>query len=240
MISQRIMEKQVKQEILDNRYLFSYLGKLGESSIVFEKSVNHGKLIADALVFTTGKGLIGVEIKTEYDSLKRLSHQLDNYLAICNYVTVFIHESWVTKVEKLLASKHINHVVGIIVYSSYKNRVIAGVYKEMKTNPYIKPECTLDMLWKTDVRALVNQAVRSINAKGTIAKLDRYQGQGRTINIASDLKRPSLGSRSLSKAMLVKQLIGLKGPQGAVNALCDMIITRSYDPEKTLKTYRFN
>lgn len=240
------MEHQVKQALLDNPYLFSYLGDLGSSKIVFEKSVNHGKLIADALVFTHNQGIIGVEIKTEYDSLKRLSHQLDNYLQVCNYVTVFIHEKWLKKVEKLLATKHIKDLVGIIVYSDFEGMVIPGVYQPAVRNPYFKIKTSLDMLWKTDIHYLVNKvtqgAVNRVANEHQGQALQAYQhlGQGRAIALSSDLHRPAIGSRSLSKRMLVSQLVNLVGEANATQQLCDLIIDHHYDPNKVLTTYHFN
>ncbi|MCA7081865.1 hypothetical protein LGL73_14055, partial [Staphylococcus aureus] len=65
-----LLEDDLKQAVLQHISLYEYLGDLGRTKVIFEKSVNYGKLIADALVFTDNKGIIGVEIKTEADTLR--------------------------------------------------------------------------------------------------------------------------------------------------------------------------
>lgn len=231
-----ILEKQVKQEILDNPYLFNYLGNLGQAGVVFEKAVARHKMICDALIFSHNQGIIGVEIKTQHDSLKRLSHQLDEYLKVCNYVTVFIHESWVSKVQQLLVTKKIDKVVGILVYSEYHHQVVSGVYRPMVQNPYFKIGVSLDMLWKTDIQSLLTTQVtqRMYHQAKTQGKVLTPNQQRDMYGITKGVTLPRL-----SKANLIKQYVQLVGSWSAIQGACDMIVTHQYDPDKDLTVYPY-
>ena len=84
----RLMEDEIKNSILHNKNLFDRYGPIGDSLIIYEKTINW-KTIADCLLFSSNKGIIGIEIKTEYDTLRRLPHQLADYIRVCKYNYVY-------------------------------------------------------------------------------------------------------------------------------------------------------
>ena len=87
-----LLEDDIKNSILHLQSIFPK-NKLGKSLVTYEKTINF-KTIADCLIFTEKQGIIGIEIKTAHDTLKRLSHQLDDYVKCCSYVYVYCHD-WI-------------------------------------------------------------------------------------------------------------------------------------------------
>ncbi|MCC9083788.1 sce7726 family protein [Enterococcus faecium] len=77
-----------------------------------------GNTICDCLIFTEKRGVIGIEIKTERDSTKRLNKQLKDYEKVCDFVYVLCHDTHVPKVEQILNRYNHRHV-GILAYTEF-------------------------------------------------------------------------------------------------------------------------
>lgn len=232
------LERQVKQHLLKNQKLFNHLGDLGTSRIVFEKV--YGKLRADALIFTEDQGIIGVEIKTEYDNLKRLPRQLSNYKQICNYVYVYCHDSHLKAVIQLLKDKGFWGYVGIVSYTVFKGKIIAGVYKQAKQSPYYHVAYALKMLWKDEVRGMINAYTgNQAEILANMVHVPFHKVYNNKLNY-NRFGYHGAGSVGLSKAQLIRNYVGLFGEQAGTQVLCQRFIYDDMNPEKHMKLYHFN
>lgn len=237
-------EKLVKQSLLDNQELFELNGKkIGKSRIVFEKVVIYGKLRCDALIFTENKGIIGVEIKTEYDNLKRLARQLSYYKKVCNYVYVYCHDSHLNKVIKLIKDKHLDKFVGVISYSIFKDEVIPGVYQPAKLNPDYRLASALQMLWKSEIRDILrvttSQQAKLIAAKEGLNYIPIFKDPVTQLKISSMPTTYGIASERLTKPQLVKNYLKLYGQRQGTVILCQRFIYNDNDPTKYLKLFNF-
>lgn len=131
-------EKELKQYILENRTLF---GNLGEAVVSFEVPMAYSKnkdvkrSIADVIIYSEKKAIIGVEIKSERDSTQRLNRQIKSLTLNCNYAYVMIHDKHYIK-TKAIMDKYPNYYkhIGIITYTKFKDKIIAGITKEAEYN----------------------------------------------------------------------------------------------------------
>lgn len=152
-VDKKALEPMIKDFVMHNQMFF---GELGEHTVLSEKSMgrssqrNIKQTIADLLIFSKEQGVIGVEIKTEYDNLQRLNRQMKGYSLVCDYVWVVCHDKHVEGVENRLRRYKHQHV-GIIAYTEFKDTIIGGVYKEPKQNPSKSHYHTANMLWKRDL-----------------------------------------------------------------------------------------
>ncbi|AYH91971.1 hypothetical protein HOU39_gp077 [Lactobacillus phage Iacchus] len=232
----RIMEDDVKQAILSNRHLLSGLGDLGDTKVIFEKGMNYGNLIADAIAFTQKQGIIGYEIKTEYDTLKRLPKQLDSYVRVCNYVIVFCHDSKLEEVEKLLASKNYPFV-GIISYSEFNDDIITGMYRAPQINPLFKMKACLSMLWKNEIYAILSAYV---NHPSNVVK-NTYNEKATNVHTAMLSRNSQYGvlRRDMTKRAMISLYDNLIPENEGIRIICEMFITEKFDPNKNLQLYNY-
>lgn len=230
-----VYEKSVKQAVLDSKTFFRSLGDLGKSRIIFEKTCGYGELIADCLIFTENRGIIGVEIKTAHDTLKRLSKQLDSYVRVCNYVYVFCHDSHLEAVEALIKRKGLVNTVGIISYIEFKDDVIGGVVKEAQPNSRYELTYALEMLWKKQIERVIHmftdkQEQLAINTYGGIAPVQDRR------NLSGGMRM--VGQRT-SKKNLIRVYVDLLGEVNGTKILCQQFQTVQPYPDRVLKLYKF-
>lgn len=240
----KILEGKVKQFILDNKSLFSGLGDLGRSSLVFEKVLpysrkhNVKKTIADVLMFTEKKGIIGLEIKSEYDNLSRINRQLRGYLLNCDYLYIVCHDKHVENLEKRLDTQGYQYV-GIIAYSEFKGQMVAGVYREAGNNPRKNIYYSMNILHKKEVLMILSGfghpnrvAEREL---GRVSASDPTRGEGAFKGYYAE----SSYSSNQRKPELIHQLISMVGPKEANYLLCKMFINGRQNPERMLELKHF-
>jgi len=151
----------VKEALLLNRDLFVQHEE--DTSVIFEKTLDsyHRKqyTIADSLIFSSDKGLTGVEIKTARDSKKRLGRQLEGYTEVCDYVYLLIHDEMLNEV---LEYTKLYPQVGIICYTELENRLVLGKVREAQ---YIEPDlkATLMLLWTSELWRLFVEVHRKLH-----------------------------------------------------------------------------
>lgn len=241
------IEVDVKKYFLSCKHLFNYLGELGDTRVVYEKEIMRGRVRADVMLFTEFKGIIGVEFKTAPDTLKRLPRQLKNYAKVCSYVFVFCHDSHLAGVEKVIADLGMTDFVGIISYSVFEDKIIAGLYKEAQPNPNYDLSLSLDMLWRKDIAYILTVATHKQldivkNNFKTISMNDIDPSGGSHNHILKDTQlttRRSIGSGYLSKKALTANYINAFGNTIGTEILCLAFIYPTYNPEKYLKIYNF-
>ena len=142
-------ELDIKEFIIQNPQLFN---APEPSTIVFEKALSEFNVIADALIFSHQYGIIGIEIKTEHDTTKRLRKQLSAYKHIANEVYVLIHISQAKKVKEILAMDR-NETVGIISYAVFEGKITGVVEREARVPKEFRPKYILNVLWKEELLA---------------------------------------------------------------------------------------
>lgn len=200
-------ERDVKNLILHNKHVFAKGSK--HQVAVFEKRITQ-KTRADCLIFSHERGLIGIEIKTDRDSTKRLPHQLRDYLQVCNYVYVFIHDDMLQDVSDTLMKLSQEGIdsgrVGIVLYSEFQGKLIIGTLQEA-TLQRVNPRNLVKLLWSSECRVIAYQVAR-----------DRKQ-------ILRVRSKPAMISYVQHGDSFITKLI-------------DMYINRSFDKEHKISTYR--
>jgi len=212
--SEHPYELDVKRAILKHPELF---GDLGETRVLSEKSINEYHVIADLLIFSKNKGVIGIEIKTEHDSTQRLNKQLRAYESLCTEVWVFTHDSLYSSVDKVLtANKHPS--VGIYTYSAYNDEIYFGKMKQSSISKEFNVIHLLNIFWYTEISKIAH----------TIS-VSKANPQGSEFNVR----------RGTSKKQLIRYIKGRLGALGAYQIVIDMVISETNDPRKVIKYYHF-
>lgn len=226
----QLYERAVKTLLLTKPHIF---GNLGNSSVIFEKAIASHSVIADALIFSENYGIIGVEIKTDHDSTTRLNRQLSAYKVVCDQVYVLCHDNKLEAVEKVL-DRYNHDSVGIISYSTYEDEQALGIIKESYPATQYRPEAILDVLWKSEVRAIAD--VVSSPTKLTI--LEMKKKLGRKFNRFA-MSVPPVFTNRMPKKSLINQIVNRVGKYQAHELVTMMFYEHLKDPEKALKYYMF-
>lgn len=235
MAKEGFYEENIQQLILRKQRIF---GDIGESTIVFEKAIMRGNTICDCLVFTEDKGLIGIEIKTERDSTKRLNKQLSDYEQVCDYVYVLCHDDHVSKVEQILA-RHKHGHVGILAYTEFRGEPLLGIYKEAQHSPRKSAYHMLDILWKDEILKLLGTFKHFGRRVQTATGVVFMEAKNRNGGV-SGLYTQSVYSRRMKKSVLIMNLISkLGGEEEATKVFCDIFIHNRQHPEKSIKYHHF-
>lgn len=154
-----LLEDNIKNSVLQNKSIFNHLGKLGNDLIIYEKKI-YGGVITDCLIFTQYQGIIGVEIKTQHDTLRRLPRQLDSYVKTCRYTYVYCHDSKVKGVKDLLKQKHCEFV-GIISYTEFDHVPVPGLVRQAKISPFLMYQGYTSLLWKDELKKILYVATNT-------------------------------------------------------------------------------
>ena len=239
----KFYEIDIKNLILDKQHMF---GELGRSTIVFEKALSKTKdntvkkVIADCLIFSEERGIIGVEIKTEYDNTQRLLRQLRAYSLTCDFVYVAIHDKHVPKVEQLLKRHKLEHV-GIMAYSKFRDKPLIGMYKEALGSPGKSVYHALNMLWKQELLQILGtfrHPAPRIEAELGI-RSEKVQDRAGMRGLHGDLVK-STYSNKMRKPQLIHEFIARFGKEEANKVLCDVFINDRLHPERAVKLRHFN
>lgn len=229
-----MLEDELKNAVLHYDNLLSYLGNIGKSKVIFEKSINYGRVIADSLIFTENKGVVGVEIKSGHDTIKRLPKQLESYSLVCNYVFVFCHDSHLKEVEELLKKPKFKHV-GIISYDEFDNKAIAGLYKKATLSPFFSLRVLASILWKKELYQVLQMWIarpEQVAANTYKLKADS-SGNGAA-------KHPGYLKKSYSFKMLLHIFTNIFSVKQGTKLICEIFIKDGFDPKKQLQQYHFN
>ncbi len=149
--------------------LFDYLDeKYGKVRVFEEKTIKNSR--ADIIAVIDGK-ILGMEIKSDFDSYARLAAQVKNYDKYCdmNYAVV-------GRTHKDGVAAHIPPYWGILAVDETETEPKIYELREAQVNPKSKIENKAAFLWKTEMH--------DIMAKH---KLPRYVGKSRKF-IAGKMK----------------------------------------------------
>jgi hypothetical protein len=119
--------------------------------VVNELGLNHGRCRADIAIIN--ERLIGYEIKSDSDSLKRLMEQVRSYNAIFDRVFVIVGERHVKH-----ARKQIPKWWGMILsMKGPRGAVNFQTLRKGKTNDHIDPMSVARLLWRNEVVEMLRQ-----------------------------------------------------------------------------------
>lgn len=228
-------EEDIKQAILLKKHLF--LSKEDESTIVFEKGIVIGSTIADCLIFSKEKGIVGIEIKTEVDTTRRLNKQLNNYSKVCDFVYVLCHDNHVEKTEDILRKNH-HHHVGIVSYSEFRGTPIMGVYKPPTRSPFKSVHMAYQMLWREEISNLLGsfkRQMKTLEEEGLRVNMTESRSGG----LHGLYTQSNASKKYLRKGDMIKMVIARLGETEANRLLCDIFISGRMHPEKSLKFHHF-
>lgn len=203
-------EKEVKNYILDNSHFF--VKQPGMCRIYFEKAICFGNTITDCLIFDKTNLEIGIEIKTKHDNTKRLAKQLTDYVRVCDYVWVFIHESLLYEVSDIIDRLGLD-CVGIISYVEINDEIIGAVYRPAYYNNKSSVYLAYQMLWSTELKVLAKALVKS---------------NGNTLK--------SVGT---TKKRYIQYIVKSLGKEVAKQYLISFILSGQGDPNKVTNEYKF-
>lgn len=237
----RYREEDIKRIILEKEHIF---GDIGKSALIFEKGIMRDKkkqtsrTIVDCMVFTENKGIIGIEIKTERDSTRRLNKQLRDYSFVCDYVYVMCHDDHLEKVEQIIKRYKHDHV-GIVSYVDFQGEPVVGIYKEATLSPNKSIHQAMDMIHKQSIVKMLgtfsDPGRRFREELGVNAYTTKSRGGGVGYYAGSGF------STRQAKALLVGTLINkLGGPEEANRVLCQVFIHNLVNPDSAITLKHFN
>jgi hypothetical protein len=228
-------EDDIKELILEKKHIFVSAGY--NSTVLFEKGIVIGSTIADCLIFSQEKGIIGVEIKTERDNTRRLNKQLKNYSLVCDYVYVLCHDNHVEKTEDILA-KNNHHHVGILAYTEFKGKAILGVYKQPVRSPFKKVTMAYQMLWREEISSLLGsfkRQMKTLEEHGLKVDVAKSRSNG----LHGLYVQSNASSKYLKKGQMIGMIVSRLGEEEANKLLCDIFIKGKFHPEHNLKFHYF-
>lgn len=239
-----LYEDEIKDAILNNNTLLSYLGDIGQTTVIYEKTlpIYGNKVIADALMFTEHAGVVSFEIKTQHDSLARLPHQLDAYIKASTYNFVFCHDSQLAKVEEILKARKYQHV-GIISYEEFDGEVLPGLIRPGLPSPYFNLRVLANcVLWKKELYNILKTYIDKPNAVARNTYGTTLNNQTRSANKQTgDMYRISHLTGTINKQMSKKRLLTTYtktfDDYAGTKVICELYIMDGYDPEKNLVIY---
>lgn len=229
----RFYEQDIKYLILTKQHLFIPPG--APHTVLFEKAIVSGSTIADCLIFSEDH-MIGIEIKTERDTTKRLNKQLKHYSQVCDFVFVMCHDNHLEKTEEIL-TKHGHSHVGIVSYEEYRGEAIVGVYKQATRSPFKDVKAALNILWREEIASILGSFKRQMNTLEEFG-LKVNSAASRSGGLDGMFKMSSAG-KYMRKPELITAIVNRLGEEEANRLLCRIFINRKSHPAKLLKYYQF-
>ncbi len=155
-----------KHDLLDRdmrTILFDYYEMQGKRLRIFEE-FNIGRSRADA--FMVSEELTGFEIKSDRDSLERLSGQIKYYNLYCDAVYLVTGVKYADRVREYLPD-----FWGIYCIKQYKDKHTELVLiKAAKPNPEAKLKNQLRLLWRNELISIIKR-----NGLGRVSGLNKQK-----------------------------------------------------------------
>lgn len=128
--------------------LFDYLDeKYGKIRIFEEKNIKSSR--ADIIAVIDGS-ILGMEIKSDFDSYARLSAQVSNYDKYCD-----LNYAVVGRTHKNGVAEHIPPYWGILAVDETEVEPRIYEVREASQNPKMKLQNKAAFLWKTEMHAIM-------------------------------------------------------------------------------------
>ena len=119
--------------------------------VIDELGLNHGRCRADIAVINGH--LIGYEIKSNNDSLRRLEEQIKSYSAIFDKVSIIVGDRYINSIQS-----HIPKWWGVIVsVRGSKGAVNFEIIRKAQKNKNIEPISIARLLWRNEAEEILRQ-----------------------------------------------------------------------------------
>ena len=122
-----------------------------DTLVIDELGLNHGKCRADIAV-VNGQ-LVGYEIKSNNDSLRRLEQQVRSYNEVFDKVSIIIGDRYINSIQN-----YIPDWWGVIVsVRGPKGGVNFDTIRKARTNKNIEPISIAQLLWRNEAHEILKQ-----------------------------------------------------------------------------------
>jgi hypothetical protein len=122
-----------------------------DTLVIDELGLNHGKCRADIAVINGH--LIGYEIKSNKDSLRRLDEQVKSYNAVFDKVSVIVGNRYINSIQK-----HIPKWWGVIVsVRGPRGAVNFDLIREAQINTNTDPISIAQLLWRNEAEEVLHR-----------------------------------------------------------------------------------
>jgi hypothetical protein len=119
--------------------------------VIDELGLNHGRCRADIAVINGY--LVGYEIKSNNDSLRRLEEQIKSYSAIFDKVSIIVGDRYINSIQS-----HIPKWWGVIVsVRGSKGAVNFEIIRKAQKNKNIEPISIARLLWRNEAEEILRQ-----------------------------------------------------------------------------------
>ena len=122
-----------------------------DTLVIDELGLNHGRCRADIAV--VNGHLIGYEIKSNNDSLRRLENQIESYNAVFDKISVIVGDRYINSIQS-----HIPIWWGVILsVRGPRGAVNFDLIRKAKTNKSIDPISIAQLLWRNEAEEILRQ-----------------------------------------------------------------------------------
>ena len=122
-----------------------------DTLVIDELGLNHGRCRADIAVINGY--LVGYEIKSNNDSLRRLEEQIKSYSAIFDKVSIIVGDRYINSIQS-----HIPRWWGVIVsVRGSKGAVNFEIIRKAQKNKNIEPISIARLLWRNEAEEILRQ-----------------------------------------------------------------------------------
>lgn len=138
--------------------------RLDGAEFIHEFKLGGGRVRADVVALKNG--VHGIEIKSKFDNLTRLKHQLAGYAKVFNSVTLVCDSKFEGKVDSLIPDWF-----GITIATESELRV----KRLAQANPLIRPEFILETLTKKELSFCAMEFIKGMQCSTKTASFLRLQ-----------------------------------------------------------------
>jgi hypothetical protein len=122
-----------------------------DTLVIDELGLNHGKCRADIAVINGH--LVGYEIKSNNDSLRRLEEQVKSYNAVFDKVSIVVGDRYIKTIQN-----YIPEWWGVIVsVRGQRGAVNFDMIREAQTNKNVDPISIARLLWRNEAEEILRQ-----------------------------------------------------------------------------------
>ena len=122
-----------------------------DTLVIDELGLNHGKCRADIAV--VNGHLVGYEIKSNNDSLRRLENQVTSYNAVFDRVYIIVGDRYINMIQN-----YIPVFWGVIVaVKGAKGAVNFYILRKARTIKYVDPISIAQLLWRDEATEILSK-----------------------------------------------------------------------------------
>lgn len=231
----KFYEDDIKNMILEKKHIFIETDE--KHIILFEKGIVINSTIADCIIFTETGHIIGVEIKTERDTVRRLNKQLRNYSLVCDEVYVLCHDKHLDNTEGIL-NRHGHSHVGIVSYTEFRGDAIMGVYKSPTKSPKKEARMAFQMLWRQEIVQLLGSFKRQVQTLEELG-LKSEAVKSRSAGLYGLYVQSNASIKYLKKTDMIDMIVNRLGENESNKLLCAVFINKRLHIDRLLKFHHF-